>query len=148
MKAHNAFLLVVFLSFLATGCADMSRSAFVETPRIEIISSQSNGLTSAVAGDLFRDVAKKLKFVVDPVQDEHDFILYSAHAPETNPTNRTFLALWIDNKRVLFQSNIYGTLQDFAAATNASSLFQQELDKRGIQYKVSTRKKLYQDGLF
>ena len=148
MNTHVTRWLFVVLPLLASGCADMSRSAFVEANRTEMASSQSNGLTSALAGDIFGDVAKHLGFVVDPVQDGHGSILYSAHAPGTHPTNRIYLTLWIDDKQVLFQSNIYGTVQDFAAATNAAALFQQELDKRRIQNKVSTGKRLYQDSLF
>jgi hypothetical protein len=148
MKAHHALLLVAILPLLAGGCANMSRTATVEVNRNEVVSPQSNVLTPALAGYLFRDVARQLGFVVDPVPVGQDLILYTAHAPEKNSMNQPYLTLWIDDKRVNFISNIYGTVQDFAAATNAAGLFQQELDRRGIQYSVFTGKRLYQDSLF
>jgi hypothetical protein len=148
MKAHKALLLVLILPLLVSGCANMSRTATVEVNRNEVVSPQSNVLMPALAGDLFRDVAKQLGFVVDPVQAGQGSMLYTAHAPKTNSTNQPYLTLWIDDKQVNFISNIYGTLQDFAAATNAANLFQQELGKRGIQYNFFSGKRLYQDSIF
>jgi hypothetical protein len=68
---------------------------------------------------------------------------YTADVPVAEPKNNISLAMLIDEKQISFVANVYGTKEDFATATNAASLFQRELDKRGIQYKVFYGKRMY-----
>jgi hypothetical protein len=147
--------LIIFaaaLFLLVEGCAtNMFRSAGVITPRIEVENQTSNGLTPNLAADLFRDVANQLGFIVKgPVklgQSSNYSIEYSADAPASESKNRTSLAMLIDGKRITFVGNIYGSKEDFVAAQNAAALFEQALDKHGIQYKTYAAKNLYQGGL-
>jgi hypothetical protein len=109
----------------------------VDADRIEVESPQSKGLTPTQAADIFRDVANQLGFVVDPVQTGV-FVQYTAHAPDTRRTNSPFLSMQIHDKQINFVSNLYrqDASEDFVAAENAASLYEQELDKRHIEYRV------------
>jgi hypothetical protein len=49
----------------------------------------------------------------------------------------------IDDKKIMFVANVYGSEVDFAAAKKAAALFGKDLDKRGIRYTVATGKRLY-----
>jgi hypothetical protein len=144
----KALVLAVVLPLLASGCAvDMFRTAAVNVARLEVASFQSNGLTSVLAGDLFRNVANQLGFIVKgPIklsQFSNYSVEYTADVPVAEPKNNISLAMLIDEKQISFVANVYGTKEDFATATNAASLFQRELDKRGIQYKVFYGKRMY-----
>jgi hypothetical protein len=48
----------------------------------------------------------------------------------------------IEGNQVSFVSEVYGSAEDFIDAQKAAALYEQELDRRGIHYKVSTRKGL------
>ena len=137
----TALILAVLFSLLVCGCAFQSIQRLVEidATRTEVDSPQSNGLTSTLATNLFHDVANQLGFAVDPVQAGHGFIQYTAHAPSVGPTNQTYLTMMVTDKEINFVSDINGTAQDFTSAKNAAALFEQELDKRHIKYKVAER---------
>jgi hypothetical protein len=110
----------------------------VDADRIEVESPQSKGLTPTQAADIFRDVANRLGFVVDPVQDDRGMIQYTAHVPDRRQINNPYLTLWIDSKQVSFISDLYraDASENFFAAEDAASLYRQELDKRHIEYRV------------
>ena len=136
------------LSLSVEGCAmDMFRSAGVITPRVEVEDQKPNGLTPNLAADLFRDIANQLGFIVKgPMklgQSSNYWVEYSADAPMTGSKNKVNLAMLIDDKRITFVGNIYGSKEDFVAAQNAATLFEQALDKHGIQYKTSMGKRMY-----
>ena len=119
----------------------MPRHVEVRAARIQVEAPQSNGLTAALAADIFRDVATQLGFVVlGPIQVSTNLFEYSARAPAKRPENKTSLTLWVDNKQISFLSSIYGYAKDLDAAQKVAALFEQALDKRGISYKVSSWK--------
>ena len=47
---------------------------------------------------------------------------------------------YIDDKKIIFISSVVGTKEDFVAVEKAAVLFEQALDKRGVQYKAVMRK--------
>jgi len=119
----------------------MFRHVEVQAPRIQVESPQSNGLTTELAADIFRDVAAQLGFVVlGPIQVSTNLFEYSSRAPGKRPENKTSLTMWVDNKQIHFESGIDGYARDLDAAQRAAALFEQALDKRGISYKLSSGK--------
>jgi hypothetical protein len=129
------------------GCAmDMDRVVDVETSRIKVESLQTNGITSVNAEIIFRDVANQLGFAVKEFQNPRnpDEPSFSAGAAGIAPKNKCSLAMSIEDKQVIFVSRIYGSKEDFVDAQTAAALYEHELDQRGIQYKVSTGKRMYQ----
>ena len=143
MQTLRIFVLIA-LSLLASSCV-MDRQIEVSVSRIEVGVSNHNRLPPAVAESVFRDVADQLKFVVEgPVPDSQaNWLVLSARPPEKYPVDKPVLDLWIDDKNISFRSNIYGTKEDFVAAQKAAMLFEQALDKLGIQYKIYTRKTMF-----
>jgi hypothetical protein len=140
MKYTSIF--IATLSLFASGCA-MDRLVDVTTSRIEVASANSNGLTATNAVEVFRDVANKLGFIVKgPIQDPRtpNEFEFSACALDEKPANDVHLSLMANDKHMSFISTIYGTPKDFVAAQQAASLFEQALDKRGIQYKTTARR--------
>ena len=136
----SVLLLAGILALLACGCS-MPRYVEVRAPRIQAESPQPNGLTAALAADLFRDVATQLGFVVvGPIQVSTNLFEYSARAPGKRPENKTSLTMWVDNKQIRFESGIVGYAKDLDAAQKVAALFEQALDKRGISYKLSSGK--------
>jgi apolipoprotein N-acyltransferase len=137
----KTLLSTVALALLICGCAYHQVFVEVDAKRIEVESSQFNGPTATQAADAFRAVADELGFQVDPVQTNAAAILYTAHAPDKNRINSPSLSLWIDDKQISFVSNLYrnDASENFAAAENAAILFERELDKRHIGYKVAER---------
>jgi hypothetical protein len=128
-------ILAAVLLLLAGGCV-MDRTVELETARIEVESSTTNGLTPTLAVALFRDVANQLGFVVEgPIHTSSSEYEYSANAPEKRPRNRTWMVMWIDDKRIRFENAIHGTPEDFIAAQDAAALFKRALEKRGIRYE-------------
>ena len=123
----------------------MYRHVEVDAPRVQVESPQSNGLTTELAADIFRDVATQLGFVVvRPLHVSTNQVQYSARAPGNRPANKTTLIMWVDNDQIIFLSSIYGYAKDLDAAQRAAALFEQALDKRGISYKLSSGKMIIQ----
>jgi hypothetical protein len=132
----------------ACGCASLvTNRGVVVTP---VAMNTNDGL------ELFRNTANQLGLVVqEPFYTATRRYYYSA-LPPTNrvnnllhlhflaaspPTNqvdnRLHLSMEVDEKGALtFSAVIYGTANDFPAAQSAAALFEQELDKRHIKYKV------------
>ncbi len=135
-----AQMLATTLPLLAGGCA-MDRLVEVTAARTEVVSAKPNGLTSAQAADLFRDVAKQLDLVVEgPIRSFRGEYDYSALPRGARAVNKTSLLMTVNGKRVRFACKIYGTAKELAGAQRAAALFEESLDKLGIQYTVSTRR--------
>ena len=119
----------------------MPRHVEVRAPRIQVESTQSNGLTTELAADIFRDVATQLGFViVGPIQVSTNLYEYSARPPRSSPENRTSVIMWVDDRQIRFESSIDGYAKDLDAAQKVAALFEQALEKRGISYKLRSGK--------
>jgi hypothetical protein len=136
---EKILMFTVVLALLTVGCV-AHRIVEVDIARIEIDSTNSNDRTLMLAVDSFHDVANQLGFVVKgPIQDPRSSgESFSASAPG----EKISLDMMVDNKQINFISGVVGTKEDFIAAQKASTLFEQALDKRGVQYKAVTRKDL------
>jgi len=123
----------------------MDRHIEVNVSRIEVGVSSNNRLPPAIAESVFRDVASQLKFVVEgPVKDSKaNWLVFTARPPEKYPVDKPALDLWIDDNVISFRSDIYGTKEDFIAAQETAILFEQALDRLGIQYKIYTNKTMF-----
>jgi hypothetical protein len=142
-------LFPVFL--LSAGCAmDMYRTASV---RIEMSPHQPIEQTSVLAGDLFSNVADQFGFIVKGptklgIYATNYSILYTANAAKSGQKGAPDLSVLVDDKQIEFIASVYGSKENFAIATNAATLFEQECSKRQIQYKTFTGKAMIQGGLF
>jgi hypothetical protein len=130
-----------FLVLLTTGCAtyETGRWVVVETHRVEVVSRGSSGLSDALAGDLFRDVAGKLGLPVEgPIQDPRtpQMIEYAAETPGRGSTNQIWLHLMAHDGEIIFSSKIYGSKVDLVRAERAATLFTHALDQHGVRYRV------------
>jgi hypothetical protein len=145
MRFIKQLILITGLSLFGSGCL-MDRLVEVNVSRIEVVGSQTNQLTLALAELIFRDVANQLKFAVKgPIQDPRtpNELEFSARSRDERPANNTILHLWANKNYINFGSSIYGTKEDFVAAQKAAIFFEQALDKQGIQYKVFTRQVMF-----
>jgi hypothetical protein len=137
----------------ACGCASLvTNRGVVVTP---VAMNTNDGL------ELFRNTANQLGLVVqEPFYTTTHRYYYSAFPPTALPptnrvnnllhlhflaaspptnqvNNRLHLSMEVDEKGALtFSAVIYGTANDFPEAQSAAALFEQELDKRHIKYKV------------
>ena len=136
MSAHRVASLFVALPLLVCGCA-MYRTVEVEAVRVEVESSRPAGLTPSLATDLFQDVAKEVGYSVrGPIRVSDTMYEYVADASGPKRRIQAQLVLWVEDKRIRFESGIFGTRKDFPTAQSAAALFEQALDKRSIQYKT------------
>jgi hypothetical protein len=142
MNMKMVFIVVVLgaLSLFVSGC-ETYRSVILTTNRIEVESSVTNGITPALAVDLFLNVANQIGFVVGkPVNDPNSHeVDYYARESNKYPTNTIYsLSMRIESQQISFTSTIHGTKEDFSTAQKTAALFEQALDRQGIQYRVST----------
>jgi len=131
----NMIVTVAALVVLACGCASLVTNRGIEIGPIAI--NTNDGL------DIFRSAADQTGLVVqgpDYVTTQRYY--YEAWPPialpPTNQVNNPLhLLMEVDGTgEVRFCAVIHGTAKDFPAAQAAAALFEQELDKRNIKYKV------------
>lgn len=140
MKKTFMWVMVGVLALFVSGC-ETYQSVILTTNRIEAGTSVTNGITHALAVDLFRNVADQIGFVVqNPVNNlNQNEIDYYAREPRKYPTNIIYsVSMRIENQQISFTSTIYGTKKDFLTAQKTAALFEQALERQNIQYNVST----------
>ena len=141
-EGYRAALLYLALLIFVGGC-EMYRTVEVQTRRVEVESSSPVGLTPTLAADLFHDVAKTLGYAVQgPSSVLPPRYEFTADSPGLPRASQPQLVLWVDDKRIRFESQIYGTSKEFTNALAAAALFKQALDKRGITYETRIWKDL------
>lgn len=135
----HILMLIFIIGSLAGGCVT-GRVIEVNTFRISAEQPGSHGLTPVQALDIFHHVAKQLGYVVEgPIHVSATKFEYVANVPENVPTEDVCLILWVENGYISFLSRTGGTPGNLAAAQRTTELFKQSLDKKGIQYRVTTR---------
>jgi hypothetical protein len=102
----------------------------------------TNGITPALAVDLFRNVADQIGFIVQGpfnyYYSQNETNYYGGEGRK-NTTNILYsVNMRIKNSEISFTSTIYGTKKDFLTAQKTAALFEQALDRQNIQYGVST----------
>jgi hypothetical protein len=154
-QSMKNILTVAVLAILACGCASLVTNRGVEVKAASV--AESDGL------DIFRNAAGQLGLIVQgPVYETTHRYYYEAWPPTalppTNQVNKlSFAQLHFfatlppanqvnnplhllmdddDTGDVTFCAVIHGTAKDFPVAQAAAALFEQELDKRHIKYKV------------
>lgn len=136
------YVLILALIFLVGGCAS-EWLVDISTKRIEVESSNSNGLTATSALKIFGDVANQLGLdvrgpVPQPIGNE-SVIQYDAIAQnKTNLKDNAYLSLdlYITKSAIIVYCTSY---KSSVHAQWAASLIERALDERGVQYNVSTR---------
>jgi hypothetical protein len=132
-------VIVGILTLFVSGC-ETYRSVILTTNRVEVESSVTNGITPALAVGLFQNVANQIGFVVqNPFNNvNQNEIDYNAREPRKQLTNVIdSVSMRIESKQITFTSTIYGTKKDFPIAQKTAALFEQALDRQGVQYIVS-----------
>jgi hypothetical protein len=122
-----AYLAMVALAVLFTGCASLPAERFVS------VQITSDSITAAAAVDLFHKAVGTLGLVEkDPKRDPRtpDFFEYSAETGEMR------LHLMVNGSDIEFISTVYGKQEDLVRAEQAANIIESALDKLGAKYKV------------
>jgi hypothetical protein len=122
------------LPLVLCGCSSVVEVGVSRSCGVFASSNDLAAVTNAIAA--FYSVADHYQFVVDgPVQSGHGFIDYSAGPRKTNSL---WVSMEIDNSQIRFVSQVLSS--DLLSAQNAAMLFEQGLDKHGIQYRATKRR--------